>query len=59
MKKSQIIAAAAGITVILAVAGGILGYRAGYSDSAEKTNLAEASEQEQRNHYRKQQQHRI
>ena len=45
MKKSQIIAAAAGITVILAAAGGILGYRAGYSDSAEKANLAEASEQ--------------
>lgn len=45
MKKSQIIAAAAGITVILAAAGGILGYRAGYSDSAEKANPAETSEQ--------------
>ena len=45
MKKSQIIAAAVCITVILAAAGGILGYRAGYSDSAEKANLAENSEQ--------------
>lgn len=46
MKKAQIIAAAAGITVILTAAGAALGYRAGYSSTSEETVPAQSSMQD-------------